>query len=205
MIKIFSFKLFIFQSYTPNPKWSKLHFAKQSFHSQLGPNLILTLTPNTWSIRFLLSSCTTNALNLKLIRDQERQQSAPHPQMNSSQTLACLYSLTQYLVPRCGDYKQLNTEEIQKYLSGYRINLTPLPPTMTISQQIHITLLQLIIQYNKLELFRVSILSNKLDNAKRGIPSQGAKVDLEIWPCNPKSIGFFLLSWTIYMWSLKVI
>ena len=27
-----------------------------------------------------------------------------------------------------------------------------------------------------------------LDNAKRGIPSQGGKIDLELWPCDPKSI-----------------
>ena len=26
----------------------------------------------------------------------------------------------------------------------------------------------------------------KLDNTKTGIPSQGAKVDLDLWPCKPK-------------------
>ena len=30
----------------------------------------------------------------------------------------------------------------------------------------------------------------QLDNAKRDIPSQGAKVDFEIWPSDPKSIGW---------------
>ena len=45
----------------------------------------------------------------------------------------------------------------------------------------------------------------KLDNAKRGIPSQGAKVDLDLWPRDKKSIGFLLSSWTTYMQSLKVI
>ena len=32
-----------------------------------------------------------------------------------------------------------------------------------------------------------------------------AKVDLDLWPRNPKSIGFPLSSSTTYMWSLKVI
>ena len=41
----------------------------------------------------------------------------------------------------------------------------------------------------------------KLDNAKRGIPSQGAKVDLDIWPRDPKAIGFLLSSLRMCMWS----
>ena len=45
----------------------------------------------------------------------------------------------------------------------------------------------------------------KLDNAKRGIPSQGGKVDLDLWPRDPKSIGFLLSSWWMCMWSMKVI
>ena len=45
----------------------------------------------------------------------------------------------------------------------------------------------------------------QLDNAKRGIPSQGGKVDLDLWPRDPKSIGFLLSSWWMCMWSLKVI
>ena len=32
-----------------------------------------------------------------------------------------------------------------------------------------------------------------------------AEVDLDLWPCDPKSIGFLLSSSTTYMWSLKVI
>ena len=43
-------------------------------------------------------------------------------------------------------------------------------------------------------------LQHKLDNAKRGIPSQGGKIDLD-----PKSIGFLPSSYTTYMWSLIVI
>ena len=46
---------------------------------------------------------------------------------------------------------------------------------------------------------------NELDNAKRGIPSQGGKVDLDLWPRYRKSIGFLLSSWWMCMWSLKVI
>ena len=45
----------------------------------------------------------------------------------------------------------------------------------------------------------------KLDNAKRGIPSQGGKIDLDLWHSDPKSIGFLPSSLTTYMWSLKVI
>ena len=29
----------------------------------------------------------------------------------------------------------------------------------------------------------------QIDNAKRGIPSQGGKIDLDLWPHDPKSIG----------------
>ena len=35
--------------------------------------------------------------------------------------------------------------------------------------------------------------------------TQSAKVDLDIWALDPKSIKFFLSSSTIYMWSLKAI
>ena len=35
--------------------------------------------------------------------------------------------------------------------------------------------------------------------------TQSAKVDLDIWPHDPKSIWFLSLSSTTYMWSLKVI
>ena len=35
--------------------------------------------------------------------------------------------------------------------------------------------------------------------------TQSAKVDLDLRPRDPKSIGFLLLSWWICMWSLKVI
>ena len=35
--------------------------------------------------------------------------------------------------------------------------------------------------------------------------TQSAIVDLDLWPCDPKSIWFLLLSFTTYMWSLKVI
>ena len=34
---------------------------------------------------------------------------------------------------------------------------------------------------------------------------QSAKIDLDLWPHYPKSIGFLLSSSTTYMWSLKVI
>ena len=34
---------------------------------------------------------------------------------------------------------------------------------------------------------------------------QSAKVDLDLWPRDPKSIGFLLSSSTTYKWSLKVI
>ena len=34
---------------------------------------------------------------------------------------------------------------------------------------------------------------------------QSAKDDLDLWPHDPKSIGFLLSSSTTYMWSLKVI
>ena len=46
-----------------------------------------------------------------------------------------------------------------------------------------------------------------LDNAKRGILSQGegSKVDVDLWPSDPKSIEFLPSSSTTYMWSLKVI
>ena len=37
-------------------------------------------------------------------------------------------------------------------------------------------------------------LKSKVDNANHGIPSQGAKIDLEIWPHDPKSIGLLLSS-----------
>ena len=30
-------------------------------------------------------------------------------------------------------------------------------------------------------------------------------LDLDLWPCDPKSIGFLISSFTTYMWSLKVI
>ena len=45
----------------------------------------------------------------------------------------------------------------------------------------------------------------ELDNAKHGIPSQGGKVDLDLWPRDSKSIGFLLSSSKTYMWTLKVI
>ena len=35
--------------------------------------------------------------------------------------------------------------------------------------------------------------------------TQSAKDDLDLWPHDPKSIGFLLSSSTTYMWSLKVI
>ena len=35
--------------------------------------------------------------------------------------------------------------------------------------------------------------------------TQTAKVDLDLWPRDPKSIGFLLSSWRMCMWSLKVI
>ena len=35
--------------------------------------------------------------------------------------------------------------------------------------------------------------------------TQSAKVDLDLWPPDQKSIGFFLSPSTTYMWSLKVI
>ena len=35
--------------------------------------------------------------------------------------------------------------------------------------------------------------------------TQSATVDLDLWPRDPKSIGFLLSSSTTYMWSLKVI
>ena len=35
--------------------------------------------------------------------------------------------------------------------------------------------------------------------------TQSAKIDLDLWPCDPKSIGFLLSSSTTYMWSFKVI
>ena len=35
--------------------------------------------------------------------------------------------------------------------------------------------------------------------------TQSAKVDLDLWPRDPKSIGFLLSSWWMCMWSLKVI
>ena len=35
--------------------------------------------------------------------------------------------------------------------------------------------------------------------------TQSAKVDLDLWPRDPKLIGFLLWSSTTYMWSLKVI
>ena len=35
--------------------------------------------------------------------------------------------------------------------------------------------------------------------------TQSAKVDFDLWPRDPKSIGFLLSSSTTYMWSLKVI
>ena len=35
--------------------------------------------------------------------------------------------------------------------------------------------------------------------------TQSATVDLDLWPRDPKSIGFLLSSFTTYMWSLKVI
>ena len=31
------------------------------------------------------------------------------------------------------------------------------------------------------------------------------KFDLDLSPCDPKSIGFLLSSWTTYMWSLKLV
>ena len=39
----------------------------------------------------------------------------------------------------------------------------------------------------------------KLDNAKRGIPSQGGKIDLDLWPHDPKSIGILPSSSIYYM------
>ena len=35
--------------------------------------------------------------------------------------------------------------------------------------------------------------------------TQSAKVDLDLWPRDPKSIGFLLSTWWMCMWSLKVI
>ena len=35
--------------------------------------------------------------------------------------------------------------------------------------------------------------------------TQSAKVDLDLWSRDPKSIGFLLSSWRMCMWSLKVI
>ena len=35
--------------------------------------------------------------------------------------------------------------------------------------------------------------------------TQSAKLDLDLWPHDPKWIGFLLSSFTTYMWSLKVI
>ena len=34
---------------------------------------------------------------------------------------------------------------------------------------------------------------------------QSAKFDIDLWPCEPKSIGFLHSSWITYMWSLKAI
>ena len=42
-------------------------------------------------------------------------------------------------------------------------------------------------------------LQIKLDNAKRGIPSQGGKVDLDLWTHDHKSIGILPSSSTTYM------
>ena len=44
----------------------------------------------------------------------------------------------------------------------------------------------------------------KTRQCKAWHPLAGGKVDLDLWPRDPKSIGFLLSSCTTYMWSLKV-
>ena len=45
----------------------------------------------------------------------------------------------------------------------------------------------------------------EVDNEKCGIPSQGGEIYLDLWPWDPKSVGFLPSSPTTYMLSLKVI
>ena len=63
-----------------------------------------------------------------------------------------------------------------------------------------ISLMYLTFTYNK-------AVYSQLDNAKCGIPLQGAKVDHDNWPYeyDPKWIGSLLSSSTTFIWSLEVI